>query len=102
MPKVLMHEGGVSFHVAMTARDPRDPSGHSHLFLQAPDAFKQGYDQAKQAQPDRSVAVQDIAPSQPPIQQGPSVSEQTPANPPSAPAAAEASVPPAAPAPQPL
>jgi chemotaxis protein histidine kinase CheA len=97
MPKVLMHEQGGHFHVAMTARDPRDPSGYSHLFLEAPSAFKQGYDQAKQAMPDRVVAVQDMAPAQPPTQQGPSVSEK----PAAAASAAAASVPPAAPAPQP-
>lgn len=74
MPKVLMHEGEASVHVAMTTRDPREPGGYGHLLLAPPDDFKAGYDQAKRALPARAVGLHDINPPQPP--KGITVSEQ--------------------------
>ncbi|WP_028998978.1 LPD7 domain-containing protein [Azohydromonas australica] len=74
MPKVLMHEGGVSVHVALTTRDPREPGGYGHLLLSPPDDFKAGYDQGKQAMPAWAVGLHDISPPQPP--KGSTVSEQ--------------------------
>lgn len=73
-PKVLLHEGGVSVHVAMTTRDPREPGGYGHLLLAPPDDFKAGYDRAKQAMPERAVGLSDIDPPQP--LKGTTVSEQ--------------------------
>ncbi|WP_029002321.1 LPD7 domain-containing protein [Azohydromonas australica] len=78
MPKVLMHEGEVSVHVAMTTRDPREPGGYGHLLLSPPDDFKAGYDQAKQQMPGRAVGLHDINPPQPP--KGITVSEQQQSN----------------------
>lgn len=63
-PKVLLHEGDVTVSIALTTRDPRDPSGYGHLLLAPPDDFKAGYDQAKAQMPGRAVGVEDVPPSQ--------------------------------------
>ena len=92
-PKVLRHEVVIDTykgvrteepklpsHVAVTAADLSQPSGYSHVFLDADAMFRHGYEEARKLQPEKAVMVQDIndgpLPTSTTHDKGPTVSDQ--------------------------